>query len=67
VNATDKATLKVIAKTGFTFLGDSHFATFNQALRCLNRLERAGLLAKDGNEYKLTPDGKDAVTYGEAR
>jgi hypothetical protein len=63
-------TLEVANKTGFTFLGDSHFASYRKALMAINGLVRMGYLAaiknEFGTEYRLTEAGKEYVIWGEA-
>lgn len=54
-------TLNVIARSGFTYKGDSHFRTYRQATLTLNRMERAGLITRekhDPNMYVLTASGR---------
>ena len=58
LNATERKTLEVLHKGFFTFKGDSHFRTYTQATRTLNRLERLGLVKReehDANMYVMTP------------
>ena len=61
---TDKATLEIIFRTGFTFKGDSHWSSYRQATVALNRLERMGLVVREdvsgGTMYRLTADGREA-------
>jgi hypothetical protein len=53
----------------FTFVYDGIFNNYNQAKRCLNGLEKAGLAhaeqTSDGSpQYRLTEAGWDYVKYG---
>lgn len=61
---TDKATLEIIFRTGFTFKGDSHWSSFRQATVTLNRLMRMGLVCRNelngGVSYTLTNEGREA-------
>ena len=63
-------TLEVASKTGFTFIGDSHFASYRKALLAINGLVRANFLTaiknEFGTEYRLTEAGKAYVTWGTA-
>lgn len=61
---TDKRTLAIVARSHFTFIGDSQFRTYAQAKRTLARLERAGLLKReehDSNMFVLTPAGRESA------
>lgn len=64
MNATDKATLAIIFRTGFTFKGDSHWSSYRQATLTLNRLLRMGLVCREeisgGTSYSLTAEGREA-------
>mgnify|MGYP003452569147 CR=1 FL=1 len=61
LSAAEKKTPEIVVKTGFTFKGDSQFKSFRQATITLNKLERIGYLVKNDNEYKITPEGRDAA------
>lgn len=70
ISKTQIKTLEVANKTGFTFLGDSHFASYRKALVAINGLVRMNYLTaiKDefGTQYRLTEAGKEYATWGEA-
>lgn len=66
LNQIEMKTLAVVAKSHFTFKGDSHFRTYRQALVTLNRLERMNLLKRedhDQNMYVATLLAKEFVKY----
>lgn len=63
---TQTKTLHRAAKSGFTFMGDSHFRSFASAKRAINGLVARGYLIpvtdKDGRtEYKLSAQGVEFV------
>ena len=65
---TEAAAIKIIVKTGFSFYGDSFFASFASAKRCLDGLVRKGYAVVEsddfGKSFKPTEAAKDFVTYG---
>lgn len=65
LSTLEEKVVRDVVKTGFTFVGDSHFRTYNQATRCLQGLVGKGLIGKFGdNEYKPTAAALDYVEYG---
>ena len=61
LNATEKKTMVVISKSGFTFKGDAHFKSFRQATNVLNRLERIGYVQRIENQFVFTNEGRWAA------
>lgn len=51
LNKNESKTVKIIEKTGFTFLGDSHFKSHRSAVLTMNSLERKGIVEKVNDEY----------------
>ena len=65
MNKTDKETLAIIFRTGFTFKGDSHWTSYRQATMTLSRLTRMGLIREERDSddrvsYVLTDEGREA-------
>lgn len=62
----EQKTLEVIARSTFTYKGDSHFRTYRQGELTLNRLERMGLVKREDHDpsmYVLTPLAREAAKY----
>ncbi len=51
MNKTQKAALEKALQSGFTFAGDSCFATFRSAKAALTALVRSGHLVAEENEF----------------
>ena len=68
LNRVEAKAVQEAVKHGFTFAGDSIFATYNSAMRCLKSLVRNGYLLKveagEGVQYVPTDAARDYVKYG---
>ncbi|UNI73433.1 hypothetical protein KP12_23 [Klebsiella phage KP12] len=65
---TEKLTLEIAIKHGFTFSNDSHFTSYTAARRAITGLIKKGFLVQvdDGNgvEYQPTQAARDFIKYG---
>lgn len=65
---TEKLTLEIAIKHGYTFSNDSHFTSYTAGRRTITGLIKKGFLVQvdDGNgvEYQPTQAARDFIKYG---
>lgn len=65
---TEKLTLEIAIKHGFTFSNDSHFTSYTAARRAITGLVKKGFLVQVDNaygvEYQPTQAARDFIKYG---
>lgn len=65
---TEKLTLEIAIKHGYTFSNDSHFPSYAAGRRIITSLIKRGYLVQvdDGNgvEYRPTQAARDFIKYG---
>lgn len=65
---TEKITLRIAIKHGYTFSNDSHFASYAAGRRVITGLIKKGFLIKvdngNGVEYQPTQAARDFIKYG---